>query len=262
MTYARVAIVLCLYLLEQCLDPVFQTLIKTCNFVTFYEFLIHLGMHHTMRACKAIHVWEAGRSLSHSSNGCWQRPVVRSRRIALLISWEFVQGFCPTIAILTHFSMRRKMTLGASAAEYWLRNATLLSSMAAGVGWQQIVDSWSRISHTLMPACHPMMVGFLDTLKALLMLASSVVKHVHSMFCVKWKQCFSCANIVSMDACSVLVNGVRLAGSARVQSAARPGLFGVQNSLMVKRCTLRGTQPSPSTQGGCFGGMGDTGWSV
>ncbi len=25
-------------LLEQCLDPVFQTLIKTCNFVTFYKF--------------------------------------------------------------------------------------------------------------------------------------------------------------------------------------------------------------------------------
>ncbi len=47
MTYARVVIVLCLYLLEQCLNPVLQTLIKTCNFVTFYKFLIHLGMHHT-----------------------------------------------------------------------------------------------------------------------------------------------------------------------------------------------------------------------
>ncbi len=51
MTYARVVIALCLYLLEQCLDPVFQTLIKTCNFVTFYEFLIHLGMHHTKSQC-------------------------------------------------------------------------------------------------------------------------------------------------------------------------------------------------------------------
>ncbi len=47
MTYARVVIVLHLYLLEQCLDPVFRTLIKTCNFVTFYKILIHLGMHHT-----------------------------------------------------------------------------------------------------------------------------------------------------------------------------------------------------------------------
>ncbi len=45
--YARVVILLCLYLLEQCLDPVFRTLIKTPNFVTFYKFLIHLGMHHT-----------------------------------------------------------------------------------------------------------------------------------------------------------------------------------------------------------------------
>ncbi len=47
MTYARVVIVLHLYLLEQCLNPVLWTSNKTCNFVTFYEFLIHLGMHHT-----------------------------------------------------------------------------------------------------------------------------------------------------------------------------------------------------------------------
>jgi hypothetical protein len=38
-----------LYLLEQCLNPVLRTLIKTCNFVTFYKFLIHLGVHHTGR---------------------------------------------------------------------------------------------------------------------------------------------------------------------------------------------------------------------
>jgi hypothetical protein len=37
-----------LYLLEQCLDPVFWTSIKSCNFVTFYELLIHLGVHHTI----------------------------------------------------------------------------------------------------------------------------------------------------------------------------------------------------------------------
>jgi hypothetical protein len=36
-----------LCLLEQCLDPVFRTSIKTRNFVTFYKFLIHVGMHHT-----------------------------------------------------------------------------------------------------------------------------------------------------------------------------------------------------------------------
>ncbi len=46
--YARVVILLHLYLLEQCLDPVFWTSIKTCNFVTFYKFLIHLGVHHTV----------------------------------------------------------------------------------------------------------------------------------------------------------------------------------------------------------------------
>ncbi len=34
-------------MLEQCLDPVCRTSIKTRNFVTFYEFLIHLGVHHT-----------------------------------------------------------------------------------------------------------------------------------------------------------------------------------------------------------------------
>ncbi len=45
--YARVVILLRLCSLEQCPDPVFRSLIKTCNFVTFYEFLIHLGMHHT-----------------------------------------------------------------------------------------------------------------------------------------------------------------------------------------------------------------------
>ncbi len=47
MTHARVAIVLRLYLLEQCLNLVLQTSIKTRNIVTFYEFLFHLGMHHT-----------------------------------------------------------------------------------------------------------------------------------------------------------------------------------------------------------------------
>ncbi len=45
--YARVVILLHLCLLEQCLDPVFRSLIKARNFVTFYEFLIHLGVHHT-----------------------------------------------------------------------------------------------------------------------------------------------------------------------------------------------------------------------
>jgi hypothetical protein len=48
MTHARVVIVLRLYLLEQCLNPVLWTSIKTCNFATIYEFLIHLGMYHTI----------------------------------------------------------------------------------------------------------------------------------------------------------------------------------------------------------------------
>jgi hypothetical protein len=48
MAYARVVILLRLYSFEQCLDPVFRTSIKTRNFVTFYKFLIHLGVHHTM----------------------------------------------------------------------------------------------------------------------------------------------------------------------------------------------------------------------
>jgi hypothetical protein len=47
MTYARVVIVLGLYSLEQCLNPVLRTSIKTHNFVTFYKFLIHIGVHHT-----------------------------------------------------------------------------------------------------------------------------------------------------------------------------------------------------------------------
>jgi hypothetical protein len=50
MTYARVVFELCLYFLEQCLNPVLWISIKTCNFVTFYEFLIHLGMHPTTAA--------------------------------------------------------------------------------------------------------------------------------------------------------------------------------------------------------------------
>jgi hypothetical protein len=48
MKYARVVVVLHFYSLEQCPSPVLRTSIKTCNFVTFYEFLIHLGMHHTV----------------------------------------------------------------------------------------------------------------------------------------------------------------------------------------------------------------------
>ncbi len=46
-TYGGVVIVLHLYLFVQCLKLILGTLIKNCNFVTFYEFLIHLGMHHT-----------------------------------------------------------------------------------------------------------------------------------------------------------------------------------------------------------------------
>ena len=45
-------IVLCLYLLEQCLDPMCRTLIKTCNFVTFKKNLINLGVHLTVRGWK------------------------------------------------------------------------------------------------------------------------------------------------------------------------------------------------------------------
>ncbi len=41
-------IVLHLYLLDQCLDPMCRTSIKICNFVTFYKFLIYLGVHHTI----------------------------------------------------------------------------------------------------------------------------------------------------------------------------------------------------------------------
>ncbi len=59
MTYARVVIVLHLYLLEQCLNPVLWTSIIARNFVTFYKFLIHLGMHHT--SCTFVSQW----SLSH-----------------------------------------------------------------------------------------------------------------------------------------------------------------------------------------------------
>ncbi len=55
MTYARVVIVLHLYLLEQCLNPVLRTSIKSCNFVIFYKFLIHLGVHHTL--CMRMHKW-------------------------------------------------------------------------------------------------------------------------------------------------------------------------------------------------------------
>ncbi len=49
MTHARVVIVLHLYSLEQCLNPVLRTSINTHIFVTFYKFLIHLGVHHTRR---------------------------------------------------------------------------------------------------------------------------------------------------------------------------------------------------------------------
>ncbi len=48
MTYERVVIALHLYSLEQCLNLVLLISIKTQNFVTFYEFLIHVGMHHTL----------------------------------------------------------------------------------------------------------------------------------------------------------------------------------------------------------------------
>jgi hypothetical protein len=48
-TYGGVVVVLCLYLSEQCPELILGTLIKTRNFVTFYKFLSHLGVHHTGR---------------------------------------------------------------------------------------------------------------------------------------------------------------------------------------------------------------------
>jgi hypothetical protein len=39
------------YLLEQCLKFILGTLVKTRNFVTFYKFLSHLGVHHTPINC-------------------------------------------------------------------------------------------------------------------------------------------------------------------------------------------------------------------
>jgi hypothetical protein len=55
MTYARAVIILHLYLLEQCLNSVLRTSIKTCNFVTFCKFLNHLGVHHTHNNTKQQH---------------------------------------------------------------------------------------------------------------------------------------------------------------------------------------------------------------
>ncbi len=52
--YARVVILLRLCLLEQCLDPVFWTLIKTRNLVTIYEFLIHVGTNHTTGSIRPL----------------------------------------------------------------------------------------------------------------------------------------------------------------------------------------------------------------
>ncbi len=65
--YARVVILLGLCLLEQCLDPVFRSSIKTRNFVTFYKFLIHLGMHHTF--CEKLQkiLWDSACSWSEKS---------------------------------------------------------------------------------------------------------------------------------------------------------------------------------------------------
>ncbi len=78
MTHARVVIVLRLYLLEQCLDPVFRTLIKTHNFVTFYEFLIHLGMHHTH--CKVL--------IYHKPDKCYGLEANKDKR---LVRWKLVK---------------------------------------------------------------------------------------------------------------------------------------------------------------------------
>jgi hypothetical protein len=67
MTYARVVILLRLNLLEQCLNHVLRTSIKTCNFVTFYKFLIHLGVHHThCNLCKK----HGGAYTTHNTSDC------------------------------------------------------------------------------------------------------------------------------------------------------------------------------------------------
>jgi hypothetical protein len=71
MTYARVVIVLCLYLLEQCLNPVLRTSTKTHNCVTLHKFLIHLGMHHTRK------ILRSSRSSfpTHPTSACLFTPV-------------------------------------------------------------------------------------------------------------------------------------------------------------------------------------------
>jgi hypothetical protein len=79
MTYERVVIALRLYLSEQCLNPVFLTSIKTHNFVTFYKFLIHVGMHNTNdgcvapeRRCPCLRM----RRLRHDDDWCYSLPHV------------------------------------------------------------------------------------------------------------------------------------------------------------------------------------------
>ncbi len=72
--YAREVILLRLCLLEQCLDPVFWTSIKTHNFVTFYEFLIHIGVHHTIWSEQNL-VWWYGFGPHHGpGQGKWCSP--------------------------------------------------------------------------------------------------------------------------------------------------------------------------------------------
>ncbi len=71
----------------------------------------------------------------------------------------------------------------------------------------------------LIPVCHPWMAGLFDTLKALLIVESIKVKHTLSIFLMEWKKCLRCANVVSIVACSVLVNGAGSSNGSAGSSA-------------------------------------------
>ncbi len=72
--------------------------------------------------------------------------------------------------------------LGTLAGEYAPRKSMLFCNSAFGIGGLYVMVIWSRISMISIDWFHPRSIGLLETLKALLMLSLSMLKHACLMF--------------------------------------------------------------------------------
>ncbi len=112
-------------------------------------------------------------------------PHCNSSQMALFRSCFGVYSSSPRSCTSWQSLMCLNSVSCTSAGKYALQKSMLFCNSAFGVGQPYVVVIWSRISMISINWFHPCSVGLLETLKASLMLSSSMLKHAHLMFWYK-----------------------------------------------------------------------------